>query len=193
MACESGAHVLEQVMPLVFQSPTPGQFTAGDTVRFVLSELGYSPPTHSAILVLRKSDQLITKATTGSAGEFTGTLEDTETSLLPPGTYAVGAIFTETATGAKRSLLLQPIVVKPSLTNTDKGPRRAAYEQAQAALDKLVKNQFSTASFNGQTFSKMNAGELQGIVDRLRIDALHEDRELGIGTAGGLVRIVTRM
>lgn len=178
-------------MPVATLTGQPSAFTAGDTARFIVGDSRYKASDGWTLsFILRRGTTVITTA--GSADGDNFTVSPATTSSTPPGEYRAVAVFSETATGDKDTLDKGIIRITPNLSNTTVGPRRTAYNTARAALDAKLSGDMSF-SFNGQSASSFPLESLQKTVDRLYIEALAEDRELGIGNTGGLVRIQTRM
>jgi hypothetical protein len=180
-------------MPVETLSGLPESFTAGDTVRFRIGDSSYSATAWGLVFTLRRGSSTLNAAGAADGSDFIVTLLAADTGELPAGDYSTSARYTETATGESVAKPKRIVRVRGSLTNTTVGPRRTAYEAARAKLDSLATSTNSSVTFNGQSFTTRNLSELQTLVDRLYVEAIEEDRRLGIGNAGGLQRIVTRM
>lgn len=180
-------------MALCIQTLPLRTFTAGDTVRFSLSVADHPASTHTLALTIRNGTSVLTVVGTADGDEFDIVFSAAQTAALRPGQYAVAGVFTETATGDKTTVQFLPFRVLPDLANVTVGPRRAAYNAALAMRDSLISKQIASTTIGDQTFTFHNLDSLQKLLHQMAVEAMEEDRALGIGTGGGLQRIVTRM
>lgn len=177
-------------MPVETLSGQPSEFTAGETVRFTFGDSAFPSSDWTASLTLRNGTSILTSplSASGDGRNFDAVFTATETEALTPGVYQVSAAFTATAGGDKAKRNYAQIRVRPDLTNVTVGPARTAYDTARAALTAKLSGDASF-NFNGQSATSYPLRDLQEMVDRLYIEALDEDRRLGIGNAGGVQRI----
>lgn len=181
-------------------------FTAGDTVRFSLSLSGFPASLNTLAFTIRSGTSLLTVNGTPNGDAFDVVFTAEQTVLLKPGEYAATGLLTNIATGDKATVRFAGALgfyfsgyhpsgfhVLPNLTNATVGPRRAAYNAALAARDGLMAKKYASTSVDNQTYTLQNLDSFQKMIQILAVEAMDEDRQLGISSAGGLVRIVTRM
>lgn len=174
-------------MAVESQSGIPCQFTAGDAILFTLSDADHPASLWDMSFVLsRQGAKLAAIAATASGDNYQVSISATVSSLSP-GICQYSLVFTEKADATQRetgatgwlTILPNPAV---SLTQTD---NQAALAACQTAITTLLASPDKSVSFNGQSFTSLDIGELFQARDRLRQLVDNELAELGIGRKGG--------
>src|SRR6187431_192148 len=125
-------------MPVETQASQPPRFTAGDTVRWTLSDSEHPATSWALALTIRREATLQTVAGVADGEDFTVTIPAATSAQLAPGINAVFAKFTEAGSGEVESVQQCAIEVLPNIANATEGPARTAYNAAKAALNAKI-------------------------------------------------------
>ena len=173
----------------------PSIIQSGDTVIFTETLDGYPASAWNADLLLTRNGSPLATAfrATSSGDDYVFTLTSADTTDLAPGYANYYVRVTEIATSQIETAVSGQLFIKadPSaaITKTDS---MLALEEGRTKFRQLMAGEFSSTSFNGQSFTSRNLHEFQQALDRLQAIVNAELRQLGLSTAGGIRRIVTR-
>lgn len=176
-------------MPAEILTSLPTCITAGDTVRMLLSYEDYPASEWELSVSIKSVNGVFTKEAVAVLDSFSVVITSGESGAITPGSQSIAAIVSEIIGGDTVAVERENLLVHPNPASGAKGPRRIAYEAALANLDALAAKKTSSVSFNNQSFTIHNIRQLDMMVQRMKTEAMDEDRERGLSVKGGLVRI----
>lgn len=176
-------------MPVTTTSGIPCRIISGDTAIFTLSDSAHPASGWLLDFVLsRNGIKLSTTRATADGDNYAVTLTAALSASLAPGQAQWTLVYTERTgsppqrdTGDSGWLIIAPDPAG-SLTPT---ANQLALAACNAAIAGLVASPEQTVSFNGQSFTSRNIGDLFTARDRLQVLVNNELREMGISQKGG--------
>lgn len=179
-------------MPCPIQIPI--YFVAGDTVTFNVSEPDYPSPTWVLNWIVLSATPFQQAGVSDGNGGYVVTVIPATSATMTPGNYATAFVFTNGATGERRSVPGSVVNVMPNPTVPPvPGWAKATLAVVQAAITKLAATTNKEVIVNGQTYQKKDEKLLMDFRDRLRIEAEADEAAAGRPARGGAKTIVSRM
>lgn len=179
-------------MPIETTSGIPFEIAAGDTLNFTVGFSGYPATSYGLTFILFNAGAVVATLTgTPSGSDFNVTASDEDTANYPPGRYTYAAYVTQSGTRvlAERG----QISVTPNFAIAEvPSEAQTLLTALNAALLSLSGSANSSVSFNGQSYTKQNIGDLMKMRTQLRAQVQAEQRAKGYDKSAGLKRIVTR-
>ncbi len=177
-------------MAVTTLSNLPEVIEGGSTYIWALAFTGYPVGTWNCDFVLQISGSppIVLRADT-SGINFLFTLSTAATAAIPQGQYTYAYYVTEIATGQRTTAQTGILQVIPDLTQT--APQSTAavmLANVEDAITKLTKNQFSSVSVGGVTYTRAELGSLLASRTRLQAEVIREQNTAkafrGIDTSG---------
>ncbi len=143
------------------------------------------------ILQVPGGEPIITRATT-SGTDFLITLQSTATAQITPGRYTFAMYATEISSGQRQQAKTGVLQVIPDLAQAQPLSDAAAMlANISAAITKLAKNQFSSVSLEGVSYTRADLATLIAQRTRLQAEVIRErqaaDVFRGIETKSGKI------
>lgn len=161
-------------------SGVPCKIRGGDTVRFSVISSDYPPSAWSAQFCLSRNGTAASPVTaTESGDEYIFTLSAATTGALAVGTWQWMIRYTETSSSEVITGESGIIDVLPNLsTSQTASTAQALLTLVESQLTSLFASgdTYTSVSFNGQSYTKANVGELMRIRDRLKAEVIAERR-----------------
>lgn len=162
------------------QSGVPCKFRSGDTVRFSYINSDHPASSWSAQFCLSRNGTAVSPVSaTESGDEYIFTLSAATTAALSAGTYKWMIRYTETSSSEVETGEQGILDVLPNLaTSQSASTAQALLTLCEAQLTALLASgdTFASVSFNGQSYSKRDIGQLMAQRDRLRAEVISERR-----------------
>ncbi len=177
-------------MPVTTLSNLPSVVESGNSYIWTSQFTDYPVATWVCDFVIQisSSPPIVLRADT-SGTNFLFTLSATATAAIVPGAYTFSYYCTEVSSGERATAQTGILQFIPDLTQT--APQSTAavmLANIEDAIQKLTKNQFSSVSVGGVTYTRAELGSLLASRTRLQAEVIREQNTAkafrGIDTSG---------
>lgn len=164
-------------MAITATDGVPQYIQSGDTTRFTFNDADHPTSLWSAILYVWRNSAAVTNFSATESGDtYTVAMTAAQTASLSPGLYEWFIRFTETSSGEIQSGASGTFTVLPNLAATQTASTAATMlSTLETCITSLAAGTNQSVSFNGQSYTKKDIGQLYRLRTQLQAE-VHRER-----------------
>lgn len=174
-------------MPHETPTTEPRFIRAGDSLQWIRSLSDFPAPAWTLKYVLLAPAYKIEVTSTADGSSHKVDLSSSVTSGYPPGNYTFTG-YVDNAGGERHTLFRRMMEILPDLTSLETEDGRSyavrTLEKVEMAITELSDKGLTSASINGNTWTRQDIGKLMGLRSRLKSEVELEHQADGIGSGG---------